>query len=342
MKVWIDLANSPHPLLFAPIADHIQERGDTVAVTVRDQAQTLELATNSWQRFDVVGGASPSGRARKGQALAGRIRCLTRWALRNKPDIALSHNSYAQIVAARMTRVPAVTAMDYEFQPANHLGFRLAERILLPEALPRAAVRAQGARAAKVRYYAGLKEEMYLGEFEPDPDVLSAFNLTLAAGDSLVVARTPPSGALYHGYENELFTRALVRLAAQTDVALVVLARYREQRDSIARLELERCLVPEAALDSRSLVRRADLFLGAGGTMTREAALAGVPTISVFSGRVPSVDSWLERRGAMTRVDDVAQIPIVKPRKNPPASINRIRDRGRELVREFVAGALDT
>ena len=42
----------------------------------------------------------------------------------------MSHNSYAHIVAARSLGIRAVTAMDFEHQPANHVGFRLAE--LLP------------------------------------------------------------------------------------------------------------------------------------------------------------------------------------------------------------------
>ena len=48
MKVWIDLANSPHPLLFRPIAERLQERGAQVAITVRDHAQTRELALERW------------------------------------------------------------------------------------------------------------------------------------------------------------------------------------------------------------------------------------------------------------------------------------------------------
>src|SRR5262249_12426577 len=48
VKVWIDLSNSPHPLLFAPIARALEGRGHEVAVTVRDHAQTLELARERW------------------------------------------------------------------------------------------------------------------------------------------------------------------------------------------------------------------------------------------------------------------------------------------------------
>jgi len=44
MKVWIDLANSPHVLFFAPILAELRARGVEVTVTARDFAQTEDLA----------------------------------------------------------------------------------------------------------------------------------------------------------------------------------------------------------------------------------------------------------------------------------------------------------
>ena len=57
--------------------------------------------------------------------------------------------------------------MDFEHQRANHLAFRLADVLLLPEAVPRKAVRRQGARDSKVRRYPGLKESIYVGDSFP-------------------------------------------------------------------------------------------------------------------------------------------------------------------------------
>lgn len=48
MKVWIDLSNSPHPLIFAPIARHLSDDGHDVFITARDHAQTVELAQERW------------------------------------------------------------------------------------------------------------------------------------------------------------------------------------------------------------------------------------------------------------------------------------------------------
>src|SRR4051812_2266361 len=101
MKIWVDLDNSPAALLFDPIARRFGELGHEVVVSARDNAQTVELARSRWPDVAVIGGPAPPGRARKGAATVQRVRALRSWARRQRPDVALSHNSYAQIVAAR-------------------------------------------------------------------------------------------------------------------------------------------------------------------------------------------------------------------------------------------------
>jgi uncharacterized protein len=291
MRIWLDLSNSPHVLLFAPVARRLTARGHTVLVTARDNAQTVELARQTWPTVDVIGDESPRGVKAKGGALARRVRPLLVWARANDVDVALSHNSYAQIIAAAIRRIPAVTAMDFEHQPANHLAFRLSTRVLLPRALAgNEKVRRQGA-GRRARYYEGFKEEIALGGFEPDTEILNGIGVDAGPGTIVVVARTPPSRALYHRFENPLFLNALEQISSDVRSRCVVLCRHREQRDELRRLRLANCTIPDRAVDSRSLMAAADLVLGAGGTMTREAALLGVPTISVFAGRRPAAEA---------------------------------------------------
>jgi len=335
VKVWIDLSNSPHPLLFAPVARRLEERGHTVQLTARDNAQTVELARERWPEVEVIGSESPPGRTGKGIAIVRRIAALHGWARSHRPDVAVSHNSYSQIVAARLARIPVVTAMDFEHQPANHLAFRLANTLLVPEVMPREAIAHYGARDGKVRPYPGLKEEIYLGDFDPDDGVLE--RLGIERGDeALVVVRTPPSRALYHRFENPLFQSVLEALGRQQDVRAVALARHSEQRAAIMSLELENVIVPEAAVDSRSLTYVADLVVGAGGTMTREAALMGVPALSVYAGEQPAVDRALEGKGRLTRLTSPEQVTSVQTRLRKPESIARLRERGKEITGFFV------
>jgi predicted glycosyltransferase len=335
VRIWIDLSNSPHPLLFAPIASRLEEMGHSIGVTARDNAQTAELTLQRWPDATIIGGESPKSRALKAEAMVARIPPLRRWAQGFGAELALSHNSYTQIVAARVLGLPVVTAMDYEGQPANHLAFRLADVILMPEALRDSAVRRQGANDRRTRHYPGFKEEIYLGDFEPQHGVLESIGIE-PDGRPLVVARTPPSRAAYHQFGNPLFAETLQALGNDPDARTVVLTRHHEQREAIRTLGLRNLIVPDHAIDSRSLMYHADLVLGAGGTMTREAALMGVPTYSVFAGEQPAVDRELEREGHLRRLQTSQELLPVQPRSADPRPVSELRERANQVMTAFL------
>jgi predicted glycosyltransferase len=336
MRVWIDAANSPHPLLFAPVSERLEAGGHEVCATARDHAQTAALARRTWPDVTLIGAESPGGRAAKAVTLLRRIRALRGWARREQPDVALSHNSYAQIVAARSLGIATVTAMDFEHQPANHLAFRLADTVLLPDCFPTDAARRQGAPGRKVVRYPGLKESLYLGASEVDESILETLGAKRPARGLIAVARTPPSRALYHRRENQLFIDCLRAISQRDDTVCIVLARHPEQREAIASAALERCIIPAEAIDTSSLLYAADLFLGAGGTMTREAALIGIPTFSVFAGEAPAVDDFLVERGLMRRLTDPAPLLTAAPRASDPRSPAELRAEAEVLLEIFV------
>ena len=341
MRVWIDLSNSPHPLLFAPIARRLEELGHKVGVTARDNAQTVELTLERWPDATIIGGQSPKSRAQKAQTMVERIRTLGRWARGFRAEVALSHNSYGQIVAARALGLPVVTAMDYEGQPANHLAFRLAQVILMPEALRGSAVRKQGATDCRTRFYPGFKEEIYLGDFQPNLSVLASIGIE-RGNHPLVVARTPPTRAAYHQFGNPLFGQAIEALGKDANARVVVLVRHPEQREAIQALDLPNLVLPNRAIDSRSLMYHADLVVGAGGTMTREAALMGVPTYSVFAGEQPAVDRELERQGHLQRLQCSDEFVPVTPRTVEPRPVTELRARAISLVETFVEATVQS
>src|SRR5207249_1025557 len=55
MRIWIDLANSPHVLFFAPLVREFERRGAEVTCTARDFAQTLGLARLQGLRVVSIG-----------------------------------------------------------------------------------------------------------------------------------------------------------------------------------------------------------------------------------------------------------------------------------------------
>jgi predicted glycosyltransferase len=119
-----------------------------------------------------------------------------------------------------------------------------------------------------------------------------------------------------------------------------VLTRHPEQREAIQALNLRNFVVPDRALDSRSLMHQADLVVGAGGTMTREAALMGVPTYSVFAGEQPAVDRELERQGDLLRLRRAEELfPVRRPSASPRPFVE-LRARAAGLVDTFVQTTL--
>jgi predicted glycosyltransferase len=235
-----------------------------------------------------------------------------------------------------MLGIPIVTASDFEHQPANHLAFRLATRILMPEALRNANTERQGASRRKTVFYPGLKEELYIGDFDPDPKILTRLGIERLADEAVVVTRTPPTRAIYHRFPNPVFVETLLVLDKDPNVRLVVLTRHPEQREAIEALRLRKCVIPTHAVDARSLMYAADLVVGAGGTMTREAALLGIPAVSLFGGRQPAVDRWLEQQGRLQRLRSPDELMPVQPRQVDPSPTQDLVRRGSELIDIFL------
>jgi hypothetical protein len=201
----------------------------------------------------------------------------------------------------------------------------------------------QGASPAKTRYYDGLKEELYLGEFTPDPGVLERLGVERSDGTRVVVARTAPSRAAYHRFQNALFVDVLELLEAEDGVHCVVLPRHRDERERLTAIGGGRLIVPQTAVDSRSLMVAADLVVGAGGTMTREAALLGVPTLTLFAGHPAAVDRWLEQQGLLRRLERAENVlPVARRPAGGDRGLARLRARGERLRGQLVDAVIET
>ncbi len=221
---------------------------------------------------------------------------------------------------------------DYEWaELQHHVNCRLANRVLVPDAIPAERLARYGARPPKLVQYPGLKEEYFLADFEPDPAVLDAAGVTRE--HVLCVVRTAPSYALYlGGSENPLLPRLLERLSAADDARTVVITRTPEQADAVDALGLPRLVVPRDTLDGRSLVAFADLLVSAGGTMNREAAVLGTPVWSIFEGRPGAVDEQLEREGRLRVLRDPADV-VVERKPDPDSWRRRVRRDPADLLR---------
>src|SRR5437867_6442841 len=127
MRVWVDLTNSPHVLVFRPLIELLRGRGAEVEVTAREYAQTLQLLELHGIEATPIGrhgGRSTLGKARVELSRLGQLR---RWAKSRRFDLALAHGSPDLTLTARSLGIPSPTTVDYEFAWLQHqLGCRAA------------------------------------------------------------------------------------------------------------------------------------------------------------------------------------------------------------------------
>jgi len=319
MRVWVDLTNSPHVLVLRPIVERLRAQGHDVAITARDFAQTLGLLERFGIGHTVVGRHRGGQLAAKGLGLVSRSTALARWARGERFDLALGHGSNDVTVAARLLRIPCSTMFDYEWAAVQHtVNCRLAQTVVVPEAIPPRRLARYGATAAKIAAYAGLKEEYYLADFAPDPAVLG--ELGLDAAEPIAVVRTPPAVSLYHRFENDVLGGVLERLrGSQT----VVLPRTPQQREE---LRDSGFVVPAQAIDAQSLIAYADLVVSAGGTMNREAVALGTPVWTTFQGRLGAVDERLIAEGRLKVLERAQDVELTKRPAGERAGVRVRRD----------------
>ena len=328
MRVWVDCTAAAHPLVLRPIVEALERAGHEVAITTREYGQTTGILDRLGLAYEVVGRHAGSGTAAKGLAVARRSAALARWARGRRFDLGLAHGSVDIAVVGALLRIPTVQMQDYEHAGLQRkLSWGLARRVLVPDAIPLDRLKRAGAKPAKVFRYPGLKEDYYLADFQPSPQVLEELGLgelgiEPGRGDDrvLAVVRPPPETSAYHA-DNPLYERVLERLAADPAAVAVVIPRTERQREAALARSEPSLVLPERAIDAQSVIAYADLVVSAGGTMNREAVALGTPVYTIFTGEMGAVDEQLIAEGLLRPLEDPGAIELRK-RDGPPGVRN--------------------
>ena len=335
-SIWIDLDNAPHVPFFAPVIRELDRRGNRVWVTVRDYGYTLQLLDQQGIPYTIISRHPGKSRVLKVIGLANRVVGLTRRTAGRRIDVAVSHGSRSLVLASKLLRIPSLTLYDYEFVSTGIFN-RLSSRVLLPDILPDSLLHSIGLDPAHTGRYPGLKEEVYLGSFEPEPANLR--ELHLPQDQVIAVLRPPATSAHYHNPESEaIFQAVLDRISAGEDTFGVVLPRTPAQAEEVTKL-LKNPLnfrILRRPVDGMNLMWHADLVVSGGGTMNREAAVLGVPVYSIFMGKLGTIDRALSEAGKLTLVRSVEDVTRIKLQKRVRPDITAVQAEWRQKSSKLV------
>ena len=319
-KVWIDIDNSPHVPLYIPIIEELEKQGVELLLTARNMYQVCELLDFFKLPCKVIGGHWGKNNVLKILNNCTRVAQLIPTVRKARPDLAISHGSRAQLLAAKVLGIPSIMMHDYEHNFKT--GFVEAEWVLMPDIIPDGAM---SKKSERILRYPGLKEDVYIPRFHPDPSIFS--KLGISPEDLVVTVRPPATEAHYHTHEGDLlFAETMRLLSSHPKVRAVTLPRNARQTQQLQAewkgLIASGCMViPSSPVDGLNLMWFSDLVVSGGGTMNREAAALGVPVYSIFGGKMGAVDRYLAQQGRLIIIDSPSEVKnkIKLVRWNRPA-----------------------
>ena len=295
MRIWFDLSNSPHVNLYCKLIQELQGEGHDIVITCRPLSNTIELLELRSLPYKVVGKHYGANFLMKVIGYPIRVVQLYRFLRTRKPDVAVSHSSFHSPLVAFLLGIRCIYMNDNEHALGNVPAFCFASTVMVPEFLDRRKVRRQCARDSKIIQYPGLKEGLYLWHsaagFKPNGH---------GTPRPTVFVRPEPWNAQYYSGPLNFLDDFLVELSAHARVVLS--PRGKVQLDHYLHPKFSQVEVLRKPMDLMDIARSCSLFIGAGGTMSREFAILGIPTISIYQDELLDVDKYLIAKGLMVHL----------------------------------------
>jgi predicted glycosyltransferase len=311
-----------------------------VIITCRPLANTIDLLDLHGLRYEVVGVHYGGNLKMKLLGFPVRVWQLWRYLKGKRVDVAISQSSFHSPVVARLLGVRSIYMNDNEHAMGNIPAFVCASRIMVPEFLSDDKLRKQWASPRKVVHYPGVKEGIYLWEL--DEQLPRKRRTETARERPTIYIRPEPWTAQYYKGSRNFLDELILGIKDKTRV--IVLPRGKAQGVHYREQQFAGVEVVDTALDIAGIAPDCDLFVGAGGTMTREMAVLGIPTISVYQDELLDVDRYLLQEEAFVHAPKLTAsqlLSILQGAARKPAN-RLLLEKGRRayaLIKESILGS---
>jgi hypothetical protein len=277
MKIWYDACTGKQVRYAIAIAQRLRKSGHEFVFTTREHPDTVPLAKILGEKPIVVGKYKPSTLASRLEESAERIIEFARLFKEKQPDIAIAHQSVELCRTSFGLGIPIILTADTPYAYAvNRLSIPFADTVVVSEALPKSFTKNYCAK--KVVTFKGVDEVAWVKDFKPKKIV--------GLKKPLIVFRQIENKATYAQNKKDQAKAITEKLQKIGNVYLI--ERYNDIGKTFG--------VKEGFTDSLNLVANADLVVSYGGTITREAALMGVPSIALSDMAKTYVNRYLAQK----------------------------------------------
>lgn len=318
MKIWIDFINTPQVSFFLPFISQLREQGHEFILTCRLSGNTVDILDQNQLEYTVIGKLAGSGILKKILYFPFRIYLLFRYVHKFRPDVAVGQSSFYLPIVSWILRVPSIYTNDNEHAKGNITGLIFANKLIFPQEWEKLSLINKRFIKKRLQYYPGIKEGIYLSQKK---DIK---NLVSEKEKRAIYFRPEPWSAQYYKGALNFFDDLLIELSSKYNI--VVLPRDNNQKVHYQKEKFCKIKVAEKPILLEQIIADCLLFIGAGGSMTRELACLGVPVISVYQDKLLEVDKYLVDRKYMVvnpniTIEEIEKIIKSRAERTNPCSI---------------------
>jgi predicted glycosyltransferase len=274
-------------MFFKPVVDLLREADNELLCTSRDYREAIELASIKHLDLKVVGRHGGAGRYEKLCESANRIFELADIIKHFEPDTAITFSSPEGARVAFGLGIKHIGLNDSPHAVSvAKLTIPLMNHLFCPWVIPYSAWLNFGISKNNITRYRALDPAAWLKRHPISLPLPSAMidNFNFDTQKKTILIRPEETKASYIA-DKKISNRISMIDAVVNNLSelanIIILCRYEDQIIEITKRYEGKVHVLQKVTDGTSLISLADIFIGAGGTMTAEASLLGKPTISI-------------------------------------------------------------
>ncbi len=304
-RAWFDILTPKQILFYKPVIDILKAGGHEILATSRRFREVEPIAKMHGLPLTYVGDRGGKEPREQLDASLKRQQELLPLVEEFRPDISVSTASADCARVSFGLRIKHLAVNDSPHSVvAGKLSLPLSFHLMTPWVISFTAWSVYGITRRMITRYRALDPAAWLKRAER-----GMLDFVLDRSKQTITVRLEESYAPYMIGSDQGWTAGVLNQIARdfNGYNLVALGRYDEQLRDVKGKFGKSFIIPENAIDGTALLRATDLFIGLGGTMTAEAALMGVPTISAFQ-RDYLIERYLVSKGLVTKARSPEQI----------------------------------
>jgi len=309
LKIWFDILTPKQLLFFEQIVRKLR-KSNQVLCTSRNYREVIGLAKIRNVRLVLVGKHGGAEKSDKLKASLRRMHYLSTMVERFAPDLTIS---FCSPEAARISYGLGIKHIAFTDAPhaeaVMRLSVPLVQKLLIPWIIPKKEFVKYGISESDIIQYRAIDAAVVIRGKSKN---YSRSDFCLKNKKTILI-RTEESQAAYISSKKNMVSHIIYEIAKEfSNYNVVILGRYSSQINWFKKEFGNKVIVIDRVVDGNGLLQFVDVFIGSGGTMTAEAALLGIPTISYDA--VPNhIEKYLVKNGLVIREENPKKIvKIVK------------------------------